>query len=177
MKQGYWFFVFETVIGKFFIAGRNQLMVKSFFPVGEEFIRSLTDDYFFEENPLINNYALQIKQYLSGQLKRFDIPVSPDGTAFQKKVWRALEGIPYGEIRTYQEIAAEIRCNGFRAVGNACRNNPLPLIIPCHRVIGKKGQMTGYGGNSDSGRELKLKLLELEGYIPDRSSGFLKTLR
>ncbi|CAM3154616.1 methylated-DNA--[protein]-cysteine S-methyltransferase [Sporolactobacillus spathodeae] len=101
----------------------------------------------------------QIDDYLAGKRHSFDCPILLIGTEFQKKVWRALETIPYGETRTYSDIAAQIGKPGAsRAVGGANNKNPLPLIIPCHRVIGKDGTLTGYGG----GLEIKQALLEIE---------------
>ena len=104
-------------------------------------------------------FADEIKQYLAGKRTYFTLPVDLRGTAFQHAVWKALCGIPYGEKRTYSDIAEEIlRPNAVRAVGMAIGANPLLMIVPCHRVIGKKGALTGYRG----GLEMKTQLLELE---------------
>ncbi|MBN2882977.1 MAG: methylated-DNA--[protein]-cysteine S-methyltransferase, partial [Clostridia bacterium] len=97
--------------------------------------------------------------YFSGLLKEITLPIEPDGTDFQKTVWDKLMEIPYGEIKTYSQVANEIgRPGSARAIGSACNKNPIPLIIPCHRVMGSDGKLTGYAG----GIELKKALLEIE---------------
>ena len=94
------------------------------------------------------------------RLHTFDLPLSPGGTPFQRQVWEALTAIPYGETRTYGEVAAAIgRPRAVRAVGQADHRNPLPILIPCHRVVGADGSLTGYAG----GLALKRALLALEG--------------
>ena len=111
------------------------------------------------ETPLIQKAASQIKEYLDGKRKQFKLPLAPRGTEFQLAVWRALEKIPYGETRSYKEIAAAIgRPKAVRAVGMANNRNPISIIVPCHRVIGHDGKLVGYGG----GLPLKQRLLELE---------------
>ena len=101
----------------------------------------------------------QLREYLAGKRDEFDLPLAPDGTAFQQEVWRAVAAIPYGETRSYGEIARQIgKADAVRAVGAANGQNPLPIVIPCHRVIGSDGRLTGYGG----GLPLKKRLLELE---------------
>lgn len=101
----------------------------------------------------------QLRAYAHGQLKAFSLPLDPQGTPFQRAVWAALLNIPYGETRTYGEIAAAIGHPGAaRAVGMACRTNPIGLIIPCHRVVGGDGSLTGYAG----GLTLKARLLQHE---------------
>ena len=103
----------------------------------------------------------QLQEYVSGQRKEFTIPLHPIGTPFQLKVWAELLRIPYGETRTYGEIAAQVdNPKGQRAVGMANNRNPIGIVVPCHRVIGKGGSLTGYAG----GLDIKQKLLELEGY-------------
>ena len=101
----------------------------------------------------------ELEEYFAGRRKIFSVPLSIKGTPFQEKVWKALLSIPYGETRTYGEIAAAIGDkNAARAVGMANNKNPLPVFIPCHRVIGAKGKLTGYAG----GLEIKEILLEIE---------------
>lgn len=102
----------------------------------------------------------EISEYLDGKRKAFDFPIAPKGTEFQKKVWSALSEIPYGETKTYGEIAAYIaNPKAARAVGNACNKNPLLLSVPCHRVLGADGSLTGFA----AGTKTKRYLLELEG--------------
>lgn len=115
----------------------------------------------WEENPeFFREAEEQIRQYVAGERRVFSLPLRPEGTAFQKRVWQALGEIPYGETRNYGQIAAEIgRPGAFRAVGAANGKNPLPLVIPCHRVIGSNGKLTGFA----HGLAVKEKLLRLEG--------------
>lgn len=101
----------------------------------------------------------QLEEYFSGKRKVFDLPFKMNGTAFQMKVWQELLKIPYGDTVSYSEIAERIGCSeGARAVGGAVHNNPLWIIVPCHRVVGKNGKLTGYAG----GTEMKKTLLEIE---------------
>ncbi len=101
----------------------------------------------------------QLEEYFSGQRTAFSVPVAPAGTPFQQRVWRELTGIPYGETRSYGQLAAAIgNPSAMRAVGAANGRNPISIIVPCHRVIGSNGTLVGYGG----GLERKRFLLELE---------------
>lgn len=101
----------------------------------------------------------QLHAYFAGELERFELPLAPRGTAFQRSVWDALREIPYGRTRTYSELAASVgRPSACRAVGAANGRNPLPVIVPCHRVVGAAGALTGYGG----GLERKRVLLAFE---------------
>lgn len=113
-----------------------------------------------EGAPLLREAARQLQQYFSGERCGFDVPVDVRGTPFQKAVWQALQTIPYGETRSYAQVAAQVgRPQATRAVGAANGANPLPIVIPCHRVIRKDGSPGGYGG----GLALKVALLRLEG--------------
>ena len=106
-----------------------------------------------------DNAFKQINEYFEGKRKTFDFLIKAEGTDFQKKVWRALCAIPYGETRTYKEIAQAVgRAKACRAVGMANNRNPISFAVPCHRVIGADGSLVGYGG----GLDLKQKLLEME---------------
>ena len=110
-------------------------------------------------SPLSELAAAQLTEYFEGRRKVFDLPIRPAGTAFQVSVWEALRAIPWGEIRSYGEIAAAIgKPSVSRAVGMACNRNPIWIIIPCHRVLGKNKSLTGYAG----GLDMKRTLLELE---------------
>lgn len=101
----------------------------------------------------------QLDAYFAGELQEFDLPLQLSGTEFQRRVWNALRTIPYGETRTYGEIAQQIGApTAFRAVGLANGHNPIAVIVPCHRVIGANGSLTGFGG----GLERKSALLDLE---------------
>lgn len=109
--------------------------------------------------PLLQRAAQQLTEYFAARRRRFDLPLRPQGTAFQQAAWSALCDIPYGQTRTYAQQAAAIgNPKACRAVGMANHRNPLPLFIPCHRVIGAGGKLTGYAG----GLAIKRFLLELE---------------
>jgi len=111
------------------------------------------------ETPLIKKAAAQLDEYFNGKRKVFDLPLKLYGTDFQIDVWKALQNIPFGETRSYGEIARVIgKPKASRAVGMANNRNPIVIIVPCHRVIGHDGSLTGFGG----GIELKRRLLELE---------------
>ena len=107
----------------------------------------------------------ELEAYFAGKRKQFTLPLLPKGTAFQQKVWNALLAIPYGQTRSYKQIASAIgQPKACRAVGMANNKNPLAIVIPCHRVIGSNGRMVGYA----SGLDRKANLLQLEGILPKR---------
>lgn len=113
-----------------------------------------------DETPLLAEARRQLDAYFDGRLRRFSLPLAAAGTAFQRTVWAALADIPYGETRTYGDIAAGLG-SAARAVGGACARNPIPIVIPCHRVLGAGGRLTGYSGAD--GTATKRVLLALEG--------------
>lgn len=111
------------------------------------------------DTPTLRKAAQELSEYFAGNRKEFDIPLNPKGTDFQKSVWNALCTIPYGKTMSYGQVAAQIgNPKASRAVGMANNKNPIPILIPCHRVIGANGKLVGYGG----GIWIKQKLLELE---------------
>ncbi len=116
-----------------------------------------------EESPdTLRPYVQQLEEYFAGERREFSFPLDLRGTDFQLACWRALLAIPYGETRSYGDIARAVgRPQGFRAVGMANNRNPLAIVVPCHRVIASDGTLCGYGG----GLEVKRKLLELEGAL------------
>lgn len=108
---------------------------------------------------VLRTTADQLREYFAGERTEFDLPLQPNGTKFQRQVWTALTEIPYAETWSYGELARHIgQPNAFRAVGAANGQNPLPIIVPCHRVVGSNGKLTGFGG----GLPTKQYLLELE---------------
>jgi methylated-DNA-[protein]-cysteine S-methyltransferase len=113
-----------------------------------------------DRDPLLRSAVEQLREYFAGERTSFDLPLAPDGTEFQQRVWKELREIDYGEVTTYGEIARRLGMTGHgsRAVGLANGRNPIPILIPCHRVVGADGSLTGYGG----GVERKQKLLDLE---------------
>ncbi|MGY3749081.1 methylated-DNA--[protein]-cysteine S-methyltransferase [Vagococcus acidifermentans] len=115
-------------------------------------------------NQFIRQAITELDEYFDGQRTEFSVKLHiPQGTAFQQRVWQALQAIPYGETRTYQDIAeAAGSPDAVRAVGQANKQNPVAIIIPCHRVIGKNGKLTGYMGSGEQGILLKQKLLQHE---------------
>lgn len=119
-------------------------------------------DWKRKDTDLLLEARRQLEEYFAGIRAGFSLPLAPQGTDFQKAVWRQLEAIPYGETRTYGQIAAALgKPKASRAVGGANHNNPIAIVIPCHRVIGANGSLTGYVG----GLDLKEKLLHLEGVL------------
>lgn len=112
--------------------------------------------------PLLAQAARELEEYFAGERKTFTVPLSPAGTDFQRKVWAALRDIPYGETASYGDIAAKIgKPGGAVAVGQANSRNPIPILIPCHRVIGANGKLVGYTG----GMHIKETLLTIEGVL------------
>jgi methylated-DNA-[protein]-cysteine S-methyltransferase len=146
-----------TVIGQLLLAGNGSHLSLLGFPSGK-MQRRHEPDWTKDGAPFVEA-CVQLDAYFAGELKNFDLQLMPKGTAFQELVWQALTEIPYGETRSYGQLAANIEKPGAsRAVGAANGVNPIPVIIPCHRVIGASGKLTGFGG----GIETKLFLLELE---------------
>lgn len=121
--------------------------------------REIDCDITKKETELIKQTISEIQEYLNGNRKVFSVPIKPHGTDFQLKVWDGLLKIPYGETRSYKDLANFINCkNGYRAVGMANSKNPIPIIIPCHRVINSNGTLGGFS----CGLDLKIKLLNIE---------------
>jgi methylated-DNA-[protein]-cysteine S-methyltransferase len=114
------------------------------------------------ETPLLASAKVQLDGYFYRGLSRFELPLAPAGTAFDQQVWQAMLEIPYGRTRSYGEIATAL-AGAARAVGTACGRNPIPIIIPCHRVVGAGGALVGYSGGT--GIESKQALLALEGVL------------
>ncbi len=113
-------------------------------------------------DPVLEAACAQLREYFAKARHSFELPLDPVGTPFQKSVWAALSQIPYGELRSYRDIAQQIgNAAAVRAVGAANGRNPLPIVVPCHRVIGSDGSLTGFAG----GLEAKTVLLQLEGAI------------
>lgn len=161
MKKAY---IYDTILGRIFIAedgcGITDLqLLGSETDRREDSTAPSSGEFTLEETPLIKEAAEQLVQYLEGNRKDFTVRLHPEGTTFRKKVWEALRRIPYGETRTYQQIAGEIgNEKACRAVGMANHHNPILCIIPCHRVIGADGRLVGYA----AGLQTKEQLLTLE---------------
>lgn len=129
-----------------------------------EIDKEIEEDMVQKDTPLLKETEKQLLEYLEGKRKTFTVPLNPKGTKFMKEVWTALQEIPYGEVRTYGQIAKKIgKPKAARAVGMANHKNPIPIIIPCHRVIGSNGKLVGYA----LGMKKKEFLLTLEGIDKD----------
>jgi methylated-DNA-[protein]-cysteine S-methyltransferase len=144
-------------IGGLLLVGTEEALHQLHFQAGRDRVDP-QGDWVPSERPF-GEVVRQLEAYFARKLRVFDLPLRPEGTAFQKKVWRALTTIPYGETVSYGEIARRIQQpTASRAVGAANGRNPLPIIVPCHRVIGADGSLTGFGG----GLPIKQRLLALE---------------
>lgn len=146
-----YYYIYDTPIGEITITANDKAVTGIRFGAAEAGER--------KETELICRAYAQLLEYLKGKRKKFDVPLAPEGTDFQKRVWEALRQIPYGSTRSYKQIA--VACaneNACRAVGMANNKNPIPIFIPCHRVVGADGSLTGYAG----GLDIKEKLLALE---------------
>ncbi|MDR2162897.1 MAG: methylated-DNA--[protein]-cysteine S-methyltransferase [Clostridiales Family XIII bacterium] len=144
---------YGSPVGGIGVASDGDSITRLFFTEQSE------PDYTESETPVVLEAIRQLREYFDGERRDFDLPLELSGTDFQLSVWNALRGIPYGQTRSYAEIAREVgHPKSFRAVGMANNRNPIAIIIPCHRVIGSDGSLTGFGG----GIETKSWLLELE---------------
>jgi methylated-DNA-[protein]-cysteine S-methyltransferase len=147
-------FSYQTNIGKIGIAEVFNCITNLYFEND-----AIPENVQFCETAILTEAARQLDQYLLGKSKVFTLPLAPNGTDFMRKVWNALCGIPYGTTASYKNIAQSVgNVKAVRAVGMANNKNPLPIFIPCHRIIGSNGDLVGYRG----GLELKKKLLQLE---------------
>ncbi|MCP4298549.1 MAG: methylated-DNA--[protein]-cysteine S-methyltransferase [Proteobacteria bacterium] len=148
---------FSSPIGELLLAGDGEVLELLGFPGGSQ--KKVPEEGWEKVENLFPEVTHQLSEYFAGNLKQFNLQLSPSGTEFQLQVLDALQKIPYGETISYGELAERIgRPKASRAVGAANARNPLPVIIPCHRVIGTNGNLTGFGG----GIERKVALLELE---------------
>ncbi|MBP2651596.1 MAG: methylated-DNA/protein-cysteinemethyltransferase [Firmicutes bacterium] len=147
-------FVYQTDIGALKIAENGTAITNLYF--SEE---SLPQQAVVQETELLKEAAQQLTEYFSGRRKDFSVPLAPSGTVFMQCVWAEVEKIPYGESQSYKGMAQRIgRPKAVRAIGMANNKNPIPIFIPCHRVIGVNGNLIGYRG----GLKIKKQLLELE---------------
>jgi len=149
--------IIESLVCPILLVGDEKGLKHVIFLKGERQVE-IPDDW-VENKELFREVTRQLDAYFSGKLESFDLKLAPEGTEFQKSVWKALCKIPYGETRTYKDIAASVgKPKAYRAVGLANNRNPIAIIVPCHRVIGSNGKLTGYA----SGLDLKAFLLKLE---------------
>jgi O-6-methylguanine DNA methyltransferase len=167
------FFAFNFPIGDLFLAASDRGLVALEFDArlpGQQTIRPNPRDLrqerkgvrFVESAEKLTPYAHELEEYFAGKRREFTFPLDMRGTDFQVACWKALRAIPYGETRSYGDIARAVgRPQGFRAVGMANNRNPIAIVVPCHRVIASDGTLCGYGG----GLDIKRRLLELEGAL------------
>jgi methylated-DNA-[protein]-cysteine S-methyltransferase len=159
-KPGLRYTFVETPIGSILIAGDDKAIVETYFAGAQP-----KPDWIRDDDGL-RKASDQLRSYFAGTLQAFELPLAPRGTEFQRSVWSALLEIPYGQTTTYSAIANKIeRPAAVRAVGAANGANPIPIIIPCHRVIGTNGSLTGFGGGID----VKRQLLALEARVAGRT--------
>lgn len=162
VEQNLYHHTMESPIGDLLLVGDADALHGVYFQDGKRGPRKPEPGWQPSEKPF-REVQRQLKAYFAGKLRAFELPLAPAGTEFQLKVWHALRTIPYGKTWSYGELARRIRRPAAsRAVGAANGQNPIPVIVPCHRVIGANGSLTGFGG----GLPIKQKLLALEGALP-----------
>jgi methylated-DNA-[protein]-cysteine S-methyltransferase len=150
----------ESPVGQLLLAGDGEVLHYLSFPSGKMCFKPKPDWHYHAA--ALKQTRHQIDAYFAGQLKQFNLAIAPQGTEFQMQVLSALQEIPFGQVRSYKDIAQAIhRPKAVRAVGAANGRNPMPIIIPCHRVVGADGSLTGFGGGVDT----KAFLLRLESAI------------
>lgn len=154
----------ESKLGPIYIVADENYIVKVLLDEEQWNEYQVSQDQLtFASTPILEKAATQFEEYFSGKRQVFELPLYQSGTDFQRKVWKALQGIPYGETISYLDVAQLINHpKAVRAVGQANRKNNLPIIVPCHRVVGKNNSLTGYAGKKI---DLKEKLLQLEGIL------------
>jgi len=155
----------KSPIGKITLVSSDEALIALY--VGDELKPKMAFAKKNDSHKILLTAEQQLNEYFNGRRKKFDIPLGPDGTEFQNKAWKALSKIPYGEIWSYGKQALYLKApNAQRAVGGANGKNPIPVIIPCHRVIGSTGKLTGFSG----GMQMKIYLLKLEGHLVDEDA-------
>ncbi len=154
MKQ---YCYYQSPLGKLLLIGNEGILEELHFPNAAEEVCTGQDRQYNET--VFDEVLTQLTEYFAGKRQVFDFKIMPKGTDFQKRVWQELQKIPFGKTASYGEIAERIgNAKACRAVGMANNKNPIPIIVPCHRVIGKNGSLIGFGG----GLDLKRQLLDLE---------------
>ena len=174
---------YDSPIGKITLGAREDVLVGAWFEGQKYFANTLPDKYIPQETEILTEAKKWLDVYFSGEEPKFTPPLHPDGSTFRQAVWKILLQIPYGQTITYGEIARKmaemknVSRMSAQAVGGAVGHNEISIIIPCHRVIGTNGSLTGYAGGIDK----KLSLLELEhagkNQRMDRVSGFIHPVK
>lgn len=161
LKRDLFYTYIPSPLGDLLVAGDGETLHLISFPTGNKTLQHA--DHWQRNDKMFKDVAAQLDAYFAGTLKEFDVLLTLDGTDFQNQIWKNLATIPYGETATYGEMAKKAgRPKASRAVGAANGANPLPIVLPCHRVIGSTGALTGFGGGMDA----KKFLLGLEGALP-----------
>jgi methylated-DNA-[protein]-cysteine S-methyltransferase len=161
----------ESPIGPLLIAGNAHALTRISFPKNGTPVRPEPGWTESATGP-VGEAIRQLREYFAGRRREFDLPLAPEGTSFQKSVWTRLQEIPYGATISYGELAKRVgNANASRAVGAANGKNPLPIVVPCHRVIGANGKLVGFGG----GLPVKQVLLEIEGKVHERRAAATQT--
>jgi len=155
---------FDTPLGPMLAIAKDGALLSLDF-TDAKYARLIGDDWReAPDSPLLGECARQLGEYFAGKRRDFDLPLAAEGTAFQHSVWEAIARIPYGRTASYSELAAACGAPGSaRAAGAATGRNPLAIVVPCHRVVGAHGDLTGYAG----GIERKVHLLTLEGVLQE----------
>ncbi len=153
MTQSVFYSVQESPVGDLFLTSDGEALTGVYMQdVGE---RPRGTRGWVRSDERLEEARRQLAEYFTGERTEFDLPLRPHGTAFQRRVWTALRAIPYGETSAYGEVAGRIgRPGAARAVGAATGRNPLPIVVPCHRVVGADGSLVGFGGGLDRKRVL-----------------------
>ena len=152
---------FDTPVGMLTIAAENDALCHIEFPRNRHPV--VRAGWTSGTSAVLDDARRQLLEYFAGTRRQFDLPLHPRGTVFQMRVWQTLAEIPFGQTWSYKQLAQACgNANAMRAVGAANGRNPLPIVLPCHRVIGADGSLTGFGG----GIETKAALLRLEGALP-----------
>ena len=152
----------DSPVGRLLLAADDEALRLIEFP-SPRHPMSRVDDWIEGENGILRGTRAQLDEYFEGRRSRFELPLGPRGTEFQRAVWHTLARIPYGTTISYAQLATRVgKARAMRAVGAANGRNPLPIVLPCHRVVGSDGSLTGFGG----GLPTKQFLLELESALP-----------
>lgn len=161
--ENLYFTIWDSPIGRLLLAASEKGLVRlEFRSPKQKLPPSEGTTQWLKSADKLEPYRREVEEYLAGRLRKFTLPLDMRGTPFQKRCWQALLEIPYGEVRTYAEMARAVgHPRAFRAVGGANHDNPIAIVVPCHRVIASDGTLGGYGG----GLPLKEKLLRLEGAL------------
>ncbi len=151
-----YFDFYESPMGRMLIVASADALLGLYF-IDQKYYREVESDWLRgEKQKIVRDTARQMTEYLAGKRREFDIPLAPEGTVFQGSVWKAISSVKYGETITYSELARRAgHPDAIRAAGTATGRNPITIIVPCHRIVGSDGSLTGYAGGLDRKRALQ----------------------